>query len=57
MRSILVFPLLARYLDAIDVCTWRMSVFYLCCNDSVEVNGNVCCVAAVVKDSVFALEC
>ena len=27
MHSILVFPLLVRYLDAIDVCTWRMSVF------------------------------
>ena len=28
--------------------------FYVCCSDC----GNVCCVAAVVKDSVFlALEC
>ena len=29
--------------------------FYVCCSDCV---GNVCCVAAVAKDSVFlALEC
>ena len=32
--------------------------FYVCCSDCVGVCGNVCCVAAVVKDSVFlALEC
>ena len=30
-----------------DVC------FYVCCSDCVGVYGNVCCVAAVVKDSVF----
>ena len=28
-------------------------LFYVCCSDSVGVCGNVCCVAAVVKDSVF----
>ena len=27
--------------------------FYVCCSDCVGVCGNVCCVAAVVKDSVF----
>ena len=27
--------------------------FYVCSNDCVGVCGNVCCVAAVVKDSVF----
>ena len=27
--------------------------FYVCCSDSVEVCGNVCCVAAVVKNCVF----
>ena len=27
-------------------------LFYVCCNDCVGVCGNVCCVAAVVKDSV-----
>ena len=28
-----------------------------CCSNYVRVCGNVCCVAAVVKDSVLALEC
>ena len=33
-------------------------LFYVCCSDSVRVCGNVCCVAAVVKDSVFlTVEC
>ena len=27
--------------------------FYVCCSDCVGVCGNVCCVAAIVKDSVF----
>ena len=56
-RSIL--PLLARCLGTINVCIWRKLVFV-----SVVVTmrggvcGNVCCVSAVVKDSVFlALEC
>ena len=32
-------------------------LFYVCCSDGVGVCGNVCCVAAVVKNSVFlALE-
>ena len=32
--------------------------FYVCCSDCVGVCGNVCCVAAVVKSSVFlAMEC
>ena len=29
--------------------------FYICCSDCVGVGGNVCCVAIVVKDSVFNL--
>ena len=29
-------------------------LFYVCCSDCVGVNGNVCYVAAVVKDSVFS---
>ena len=29
--------------------------FYVCCGDCVGVCGNVFCVAAVVKDSVFTL--
>ena len=31
----------------VDVC------FYVCCSDYVGVCRNVCCVAAVVKNSVF----
>ena len=33
--------------------------FYVCCSGCVGVCGNVCCVAAVVKDSMcfFALDC
>ena len=32
--------------------------FYVGCSDDVGPCGNVCCVAAIVKDSVFlALEC
>ena len=32
-------------------------LFYVCFSDCVGVCGNVCCVAAVTKDSVFSLEC
>ena len=51
VRSILLLPLVARCLETImymaHVC------FYVCCSDCVGVCGNVCCVAAVVKNSVF----
>ena len=30
--------------------------FYVGCNDCVGVCGNFCCVAAVVKDSVFSIK-
>ena len=50
VRSILLLPLVARCLETIDVCIWRMFVFM---SVVVGVCGNVCCVAAVVKDSVF----
>ena len=66
MHSILLLPLVARCLETIDGCIWRMFVFMsvvvtvwglwecLLCG----VCGNVCCVAAIVKNSVFlALEC
>ena len=53
---ILALPLVARCLETIDVCIWRMFVF-MSCSDCVGVCGNVCCVAAVVKNSVLALEC
>ena len=53
MRSILLLPLVARCLETIDVCIWRMFDFCVCCSDSVGVCGNVCCVAAVVKNRGF----
>ena len=55
MRSILLLSLVARCLEAIDICIWHMFVFMSCCSDCVGVCGNVCCVVAVVKDSVLAL--
>ena len=51
MRSILLLPLVARSLETIDVCIWHMFVFV---SVVVNVYGNVCCVAAVVKDCVFS---
>ena len=50
VRSILVWPLVANCIETIDVCIWHR---YVCCSDCVGVNGNVCCVAAVVKNSFF----
>ena len=50
-RSILLLPLVAKCLETIDVCVWNMFVFM-----SVVVTlvcGNVCCVAAVVKNIVL----
>ena len=38
VRSILLLPLVARCLETIDVCIWRMFVlclFYVCCSDCV----------------------
>ena len=49
MRSILLLPRDNRCMYMVQVC------FYVCCSDCVGVCGNVCCVAAVVKDSVFSL--
>ena len=52
VHSILLLPLVTRCLETIDVCIWRMFVFM-----SVVVNvwglWECCCVAAVVKKSVF----
>ena len=57
MRSILLLPLVARCLETIDVCICHMFVFMSVVLICVGVFRNVCCVAAVVKDSVLALEC
>ena len=55
VRSILLLPLVTRCLETIDVCIWRMYVFM---SVVVTVWGDVCCVAAVVKNSgVLVLEC
>ena len=48
--SILLMFLVARCLETIDVSIWHMFVFM---SVVVGVFGNVCCVAAVVEDSVF----
>ena len=50
---------MARCLETIDVCIWRMFVFRSVVVVTVwGVCGNVCCVAAVVKNTdFFALEC
>ena len=53
LRSILLLPLVARCLETIDVCIYVHVCFYVCCCDCVGVCGNVCYVAAVVKDSGF----
>ena len=49
VRSILLLPLVASCLETIDVCIWCKFVFM----SVVAVCENVCCVAAVVKYSVF----
>ena len=56
VHSILLLPLVARCLEIIDVCIWRMFVFM---SVVVIVSGSVgiCCVAAVVKDSILPFEC
>ena len=58
MRSILLLPLVAICIETIYIYIyiWRIFVFmffYVCCSDCVGACGNVCCVAAIVKDSVF----
>ena len=56
MRSILLLPLVARCLESIDVCIWRMFVFMSVCNDCVGVCGNVLLCSIRCKDSVLALK-
>ena len=48
----LLLPLVARCLETIDVCMWRKFIF-MSVVVIVGVYGNVCCVAAVVKDSAL----
>ena len=53
VRSILLLSLVARCLDTIDVCIWRMFVFMSVVVTVLGVCGYICCVAAIVKDSGF----
>ena len=57
VRSILLLSLVAICLETIDVCIWRMFVFYVFCSDWVWVCGNVCCVEPLLKIVFLALEC
>ena len=50
VRSMLLLPLVARCLETMDVCIWRIFVF-MSVVVTVGVCGYVCCIAAVVKDS------
>ena len=58
VRSIFLLPLVTRCLRD-NRCMYMAHVcFHVYCSDCVGVCGNVCCVAAVVKDRVFlALKC
>ena len=55
VRIMLLLPLVARCIETIYVCIWRMFV-YVCCSDCVVVCVvvcvNVCCVSAVVEDNL-----
>ena len=53
MRNIFLLPLVARCLETIDVCIWRMFAFMSVVVTLWGLCGNVCCVAGVIKDSVF----
>ena len=49
MYSILLLHLMARCLETIYVCIWRIFVFIYVVV-TVGVCGNVCCVSGVVED-------
>ena len=53
VHSILLLPLVARCIETIDGMYMANVCFYVCCSDCVGVCGNVCCVAAVGKNSGF----
>ena len=53
VRIILLLPLVAKCLETIDVCIWHMFVFMSVIVTVWGVCGNICCVAAVVKNSGF----
>ena len=43
VRSVLLLPLVARCIETIDVCMWRMFVF-VCCSDCVVGSVGMCVV-------------
>ena len=45
VHRIMLLLLVARCIETIDVCMWRMFVFNVCCSDCVGVCWNVWCVA------------
>ena len=50
--------MLILLLSPVARCLYIAQVYcYVCYSDCVGDCGNVCCVAAIVEDSVFALEC
>ena len=53
VRSILLLPFMARCLKTIDSMYMEHVCFYVCRSYCVGVCWKVCCVAAVVKDTVF----
>ena len=53
MRTILLLSLVARDNRCMRCIIMAHDCPYICCSDSVEVCGNICCVAAVVKDSGY----
>ena len=58
VRSILLVPLVhksSKCIETIYIYVYGAGLFYVCCSNCVGVCGNVCCVAAVVKDSFFNL--
>ena len=56
VHNILLLPLVARCLETIGVCIWHMFVFMsVVVTVGGGVSGNVLCVVAVVKNSVFSL--
>ena len=49
MRSILLLCLVARCIETIDVCIWRIFAFMPVVRNCAGVCGNVCCITGVNK--------
>ena len=55
VRSILLLPFVAKCIETINVCIWRIFVFMSVVVLVWGVFSNICCVAAVIKDIFFNL--